>query len=98
VASSILMLMFGAAVYYSASLPPPGPRWTVTHSTGAHHSLVVHVTAHPGVSLREIGEAIVTPLQGKYDEILIYVKSGTSTLRRIQWTPQRGYVELVIGS
>jgi hypothetical protein len=49
------------------------------------------VTAHSGASLREIGEAVVTPVIGQYDEVLIYVRSGRSTLRRIQWTPQHGY-------
>jgi hypothetical protein len=60
--------------------------------------LVVNVTAHPRASLRKIGESIVTPVIGQYDEVLIYVKSGKSALRRIQWTPQRGYVELEISS
>jgi hypothetical protein len=58
--------------------------------------LVVHVTAQPAVSLHDIGVAIVTPVVGKYDEVLIYVKSGKTALRRIQWTPQHGYVELEI--
>jgi hypothetical protein len=99
VASSIVLLLFGAAVYYSASAsPPPGPKWTVTGSMGTHHMLVVSVTAHPGVKLRDIGESIVKPVIGQYDEVLIYVRSGKSTLRRIQWTPQHGYVELVITS
>jgi hypothetical protein len=96
VASSVVLLLFGAAVHYSASAPPPGPRWKVTGSIGTHHMLVVDVTAHPSASLREIGESVVKPVIGQYDEVLIYVRSGKSTLRRIQWTPQHGYVELVI--
>ncbi len=95
-ASSVVLLLFGAAVHYSASAPPPGPRWKVTGSIGTHHMLVVDVTAHPSASLREIGESVVKPVIGQYDEVLIYVRSGKSTLRRIQWTPQHGYVELVI--
>ena len=95
-ASSVALLLFGAAVHYSASAPPPGPRWKVTGSIGTHHMLVVDVTAHPSASLREIGESIVKPVIGQYDEVLIYVRSGKSTLRRIQWTPQHGYVELLI--
>jgi hypothetical protein len=99
IASSILLLLFGAAVYYSAqATPQPGPKWTVTGSMGTHHMLVVSVNAHTGVSLREIGESIVTPVIGQYDEVLIYVRSGKATLRRIQWTPQHGYVELLISS
>ena len=95
-ASSIVLLLFGAAVHYSASAPPPGPLWKVTGSIGTHHMLVVDVTAHPSASLREIGESIVKPVVGQYDEVLIYVRSGKSTLRRIQWTPQHGYLELSI--
>jgi hypothetical protein len=95
-ASSIVLLLFGAAIHYSASAQQPGPQWTVTGSMGAHHMLVVSVTARPGASLHDIGESIVKPVVGQYDEILIYVRSGKSTLRRIQWTPQHGYVELVI--
>jgi len=98
VASSTVLLLFGAAVHYSASAPLPGPQWTVTSSTGTHHVLIVNVTARPGAGLREIGESIVKPVIGQFDEVLIYVRSGTSTLRRIQWTPQHGYVELLISS
>jgi len=98
VASSIVLLLFGAAVYYSALAPPPGPRWTITGSMGTHHMLVVNVTAHPSASLRDIGRSVVDPVRGQYDEILNYVRSGKSTLRRIQWTPQHGYVELLITS
>lgn len=60
--------------------------------------LVVNVQAHASASLTEIGRAIVVPARGHYDEVLIYVHSGTSTLRRIQWTPRHGYVELLISS
>jgi len=63
---------------------------------GTHHMLVVNVTAQPGVKLRDIGESVVKPVIGQYDEVLIYVRSGKSTLRRIQWTPQHGYAELLI--
>jgi hypothetical protein len=97
-ASSIVLLLFGAAVHYSASAPPRGPLWKVTGSIGTHHMLVVDVTADPHANLHDIGESIVTPVVGQYDEVLIYVKSGKSTLRRIQWTPQHGYVELLISS
>ena len=65
-------------------------------STGTHHMLVVDVDAHPSADLKKIGRAIVTPVIGQYDEVLIYVRSGKSSIRRIQWTLQNGYVELVI--
>jgi hypothetical protein len=98
VISSVALLLFVAAVNQSASATPPGPEWTMTGSIGTHHMLVVHVDARPSADLKKIGRAIVTPVVGQYDEVLIYVRSGKSALRRIQWTPQRGYVELVISS
>jgi len=70
--------------------------WKVTGSMGTHHTLVVNVTAHPRANLHDIGESIVKPVIGQFDEVLIYVRSGKSTLQRIQWTPQHGYAELVI--
>jgi hypothetical protein len=92
------LLLFVAAVYRSASTPARGPEWTIKGSIGTHHMLVVDVDARPSADLKKIGRAIVTPVVGQYDEVLIYVRSGKSALRRIQWTPQRGYVELVISS
>jgi hypothetical protein len=98
VASSIVLLLLLAGMQRSASAPPPGPLWRVKGSIGTHHMLVVDVDAHPSARLRDIGESIVKPVVGQYDEVLIYVRSGKSTLRRIQWTPQHGYVELLISS
>ena len=68
-ASSIVLLLLGVAVNYTASAPPPGPLWKVTGSIGTHHMLVVDVTAHPSASLREIGESVVKPVIGQFDEV-----------------------------
>ena len=80
----------------SVSTEPTGPEWTITGSMGTHHVLVVHVEANPSADLKKIGRAIVTPVAGQYDEVLIYVRTGKTSLRRIQWTPGRGYAELLI--
>lgn len=98
VISSVALVLFVASVHQSASTAAPGPEWTVKGSIGTHHMLVVDVDAQPSADLKKIGRAIVTPVIGQYDEVLIYVRSGKSALRRIQWTPQHGYVELVISS
>jgi hypothetical protein len=95
-ASLLALLLFVAAVNQSVSTAPRGPEWTITGSMGAHHMLIVHVDARPSADLKKIGRAIVMPVVGQFDEVLIYVRSGKTTLRRIQWTPERGYVELVI--
>jgi hypothetical protein len=65
---------------------------------GTHHMLIVDVEAQPSADLKKIGRAVVTPVAGQYDEVLIYVRTGKSMVRRIQWTPQHGYVELLISS
>jgi hypothetical protein len=96
VVSSLALLLFVAAVNRPAS--PRGPEWTITSSMGTHHMLIAHVEAQPSADLQKIGRAIVTPVVGQYDEVLIYVRTGKSTLRRIQWTPQRGYVQLLISN
>jgi hypothetical protein len=96
--ASTTLLLFVAAVNYSVPEPPPVPPWTVTGTTHAQHMLVVHVEALATTPLREIGESIVRPVEGKYDEILIYVRCGKSSLRRIQWTRLQGFRELVISS
>ena len=97
--SSLSLLLFLAGLHQSASTPPSrGPIWTVTSSLGTFHILIVHVEAQPSADLKKIGRAVVTPVMDKYDEVLIYVRTGKSALRRIQWTPQHGYVELVISS
>jgi hypothetical protein len=98
VISSLTLLLFVGAVHHSVETRPSGPEWTVTGSMGTHHMLIVHVEAQPSADLKKIGRAVVTPVAGQFDEVLIYVRSGKSTMRRIQWTPQRGYVELLISS
>jgi len=96
VVSSVVLLLFALGVQQSASARPTGPLWTIKGSIGTHHMLVVDVDAQPAADIRNIGRSVVTPVIGQFDEVLIYVRSGKSTLRRIQWTPQHGYVELVI--
>jgi hypothetical protein len=98
VAATLALLLLIAAVDRSASTSIGGPEWTVTSSLGTHHMLIVHVDARPTADLKKIGRAVVTPVAGQYDEVLIYVRSGKTSMRRIQWTPEHGYVELVISS
>jgi hypothetical protein len=97
VASSLSLLLFVAGLHHSASTPSSRePMWTVKSSLGTFQILIVHVEAQPPADLKRIGRAIVVPVMDKYDEVLIYVRTGKSGLRRIQWTPEHGYVELVI--
>jgi hypothetical protein len=47
---------------------------------------------------RQIANDIVDPLRAKYEEVLIYVRPTGNPLnaivRRIQWTPHNGFVEM----
>ena len=87
-----MLLLFVAGMSPSV---PARPAWTITKTTTAQHLMAVYVDARPDADLYSMRRAIVREHAG-YDEILIYVRTGGPTLRRIQWTPQRGYTELLI--
>jgi hypothetical protein len=79
-----------------------GESWVVTKVTSAHHILVVNVDADRLENAQAIAAEIVAPVRDrKFDEILVYVRQMHSRKgyadRRVQWTPQSGYSELVIG-
>jgi hypothetical protein len=81
--------------------PNPWAHWSVTEQLSAHHVLIVHVETRHLDEARAIARTIVDPILPKenYAEILIYFhRPGRPDLlapRRVQWTPARGYVELV---
>lgn len=76
--------------------PESGPGWTRLGLTTAHATMVVRVTIDPGADPMAIARAIVTPLEPNYTEILVYFHPPHSEmpLRRIQWTPRQGFVEM----
>ena len=72
--------------------------WIVTRATSARHAMVIDVEADKPEDARQIAVEIVEPLRAKhYEEVLIYVRPignpFNATVRRIQWTPQGGFVE-----
>ena len=72
--------------------------WIVTRATSARHAMVIDVEADKPEEARQIAVEIVEPLRPKnYEEVLIYVRPIgnplNATVRRIQWTPQGGFVE-----
>ena len=78
------------------------PGWIVTEANSAHYAMVVEVEAQRPEEARAIAIQIVKPMRSRgYKEILIYVRAapgGTdAATRRIQWTPNGGYVEMVYG-
>ena len=84
----------------NARIPPGAESWVVTTATSARNMLVVEVQAVRLEEAMEIARAIVEPvLPKKYEEILIYVHPpggfSDGPMRRVQWTPQAGYVETV---
>lgn len=91
----------GGLVWLVVSLgPAPPPSWTITHRVAAHRALVVEVAArHPEDALR-IARDVVESEPSRFDEVLIFVnRPGVrDMLRRVQWTPQHGYVETIYTS
>ena len=83
-----------------ARIPPGSESWVVTTATSARNMLVVEVQAVRLEESLDIAKAIVEPVLPKaYEEILIYVHPpggfSDGPMRRVQWTPQNGYVEMV---
>ena len=87
--------------------PPPPPRagdrypgWTVTSAYSAHYAMVVEVeTERPGTAL-QIAAQVVEPIKDRYEEVLLYVRTpdapaGDLPARRVQWTRQGGYKEII---
>ena len=78
----------------------PEPEWIVTKANSAHHVMVVEVEAQRLEEARAIAIQIVKPVRSRgYEEILIYVRPPRggldAAMRRIQWTPNGGFVETV---
>jgi hypothetical protein len=71
--------------------------WAVTRATSAERILVIDVEAEQLDQARAIAIQIVEPVRARgYYEVLVYVRQPGSRIpvvRRIQWTPQDGYVE-----
>lgn len=73
--------------------------WRVTRATPAHRMLIVEVEAERVSDAKAIAAQVVAPVRTHgYEEILIYVRRPGAPLadRRVQWTPERGYVELIM--
>jgi len=72
--------------------------WTVTRATSAHRAMVVDVETDMPEDALQIANDIVDPLRAKYEEVLIYVRPtgnpANAIVRRIQWTPHNGFVEM----
>jgi hypothetical protein len=77
--------------------PAPPPRWTITQRVAAHRALVVEVEARHPEEAMTIARTISEPEQARFEEILVFVNrpGRRDMLRRVQWTPQHGYVETV---
>jgi len=71
--------------------------WVVTRATSARRAMVIDVEADKPENARQIAAEIVEPLRAKYEEVLVYVRPiGSpinSVVRRIEWTPNGGFVE-----
>jgi hypothetical protein len=88
-----------AAMPRSRREPNPWARWSVTESLSAHHVLIVHVETRYLNEARAIAAQVAGPVRHRYAEVLIYFhrpgRPDTPAPRRVQWTPDMGYVETV---
>ena len=96
IAFVIAGMLTGGLAWMAASLgPEPAPRWSVTRRVSAHRALVMDVqTAHPEDAVA-IARQLCGPESARFDEILVFFYGAGShdMLRRVQWTPQQGFVE-----
>jgi hypothetical protein len=86
----------------NAAQPMAGRRrwqWTATSAQSAMRGMVVHVEAFDVTQARQIAAAIVEPRRSRFDVILVYVhhvgRSADMAARRVEWSPRRGYEEIV---
>jgi hypothetical protein len=81
---------------------PVDRRWTVSHAVSFRRVMVVDVETRHVEDARAIAARIVEPVRRlEYDEILIYFRETSDrkavAARRVQWRPDSGFVELLIG-
>src|SRR5262245_32215769 len=74
--------------------------WNVTRAITAHRVLLVDVEATRVADAKAIAVRILEPVRTHgYEEILIYVRragaGSAPPARRIQWTPDHGFTEMV---
>ena len=71
--------------------------WRVTQANSTVDVMVVDVEAERPEDALAIAEDVVAPLADSYVEVVIYVRGRNQTdddsVRRVQWTPDTGYVE-----
>jgi hypothetical protein len=98
-------MIFAASALLTATLavvvlslePAPQPSWKITHRVSAHRALVVEVESRHPEDAIAIARAISEPERGRFGEILVFINhpGRRDMLRRVQWTPQHGYIETV---
>lgn len=74
--------------------------WRVIEANSAHNVLVVEVEAERLEDAREIAEEVVEPVRSRgYLEVLVYIRPAgggdEAAMRRVQWTPEGGFVETI---
>jgi hypothetical protein len=71
--------------------------WRVTQANSTVDVMVIDVEAERPEDALAIAEEVVAPLADSYVEVVIYVRGRDLTdddsVRRVQWTPDTGYVE-----
>jgi len=99
VAWLIALALFAALLQVAGRPDRRGPGWRVLRAEAAHHMMVMEVEADRIEEARQIAREILDPLRPRgYEEVLIYFhqtgrRAENAPVRRIQWTPRRGFVE-----
>lgn len=77
----------------------PWDRWTVTEQFAAQHVMVLQVETRHLDEADAIARTVGAALEARYSEILFYFhrpgRPDTLPPRRVQWTPDSGYVETI---
>lgn len=84
---------------------PEGPAvvndaWRIVKMATAHDIFTIEVEVEDVETASDVARELIAPLEGRYQEVLVYVyaagegEGGHVPLKRIQWTPAGGVVEL----
>jgi hypothetical protein len=77
-----------------------GPAYVITRTASYQRVTVVNAKIRRGANRQAVAAAIVKPLRDTHDEVLIYLEQpaqpGKTTLRRVQWSRDGGFSELLI--
>lgn len=83
---------------YISLLPLANEQYSIVEMATAHGAFTIEVEIAGGADTQRIARGLIEPVQDQYAEVLVYFygREGDRELplSRIQWTADRGYVEI----